>query len=134
MTIGSLVYDSREAEPGSLFFALPGIHVDGHRFIEQAVASGASAVICTHLPERTDPEVVYIRVENSRTVMSPIAARFYDDPSAELVIIGVTGTDGKSSTSYFIQQLLQHGGKKCGLLTTVQFLSLIHISEPTRPY
>ena len=123
--ITSLAYDSREVQEGSLFFALRGLHSDGHDYIAQAVSRGAAAIVCNELPPGVDtalnPEVSYIVVENSRTVMSPIACRFYDDPSAEMTIIGVTGTDGKSTTSYFIQQLLQKSGKKTGLLTTVQF-------------
>lgn len=116
-----MAYDSRDVQIGTLFFALRGMHQDGHRYISQAVDAGAAAVVCMDLPEKLDPEVAYVVVEDSRWVMSPIASSFYDDPSSELTIIGVTGTDGKSSTSFFIQQLLEKSGKKCGMLTTVQF-------------
>lgn len=78
-------------------------------------------MVCMDLPPAMDPGTAYIRVENSRTVMSPVAAAFFDHPSEELTVIGVTGTDGKSTTCYYIQQLLQGSGKKTGLLTTVQF-------------
>jgi len=116
-----MVYDSRDVERGSLFFALKGLHTDGHRYISQAEARGAAAVVCMEIPENTDPGICYIKVADSRRIMSPLAARFYNDPSSEMVIIGVTGTDGKSTTSFFIQQLLAGNGKKTGLLTTVQF-------------
>jgi len=119
--ITSLAYDSREVTEGSLFFALKGLHVDGHRFIGQAIGKGAAAVVCMEIPEIIDPRISYVRVADSRTVMSPIAADYYGHPSLEMVVIGVTGTDGKSTTSYFIQQLLRKSGKKTGLLTTVQF-------------
>jgi UDP-N-acetylmuramoyl-L-alanyl-D-glutamate--2,6-diaminopimelate ligase len=119
--ISSLAYDSREVEEGGLFFALRGLHSDGHRFITAAVERGAAAVVCMELPPEISPGTAYILVENSRTVMSPISAVFYKHPSSELTVIGVTGTDGKSTTCYYIQQLLQGRGKKTGLLTTVQF-------------
>jgi len=119
--ITSLAYDSRDVNPGSLFFALRGIHADGHGFIDKAIEQGARAVICMEMPSLPVPSARYIRVADSRTAMSPIAAAFFDNPSEELKIIGVTGTDGKSTTSYFIQQLIEKSGRKCGLLTTVQF-------------
>ncbi|MDZ7794110.1 MAG: UDP-N-acetylmuramoyl-L-alanyl-D-glutamate--2,6-diaminopimelate ligase [Spirochaetia bacterium] len=119
--ITDLVYDSREVQQGSLFFALKGLHSDGHDYIEKALAQGAAAVVHSDPLPRYARGVAYLRVENSRRAMSPIACSFYDDPSSEMTIIGVTGTDGKSTTSYFIQQLLQLSGKPAGLLTTVQF-------------
>lgn len=119
--ITALAYDSREVRSGSLFFALKGLHTDGHEYISSAVSKGAAAVIHSDpLPEYAQ-EVAYLRVENSRLLMSPIASSFYDAPSSEMTIIGVTGTDGKSTTCYFIQQLLALSGIRAGLLTTVQF-------------
>jgi len=119
--ITGLAYDSREVRRGSLFFALKGLHTDGHQYISSAVGNGAAAVLHSDpLPEYAQ-EVAYVRVENSRRLMSPIASSFYNDPSSEMTIIGVTGTDGKSTTSYFVQQLLALRGIRAGLLTTVQF-------------
>ena len=120
-TVSSLAYDSREVKEGALFFALRGLHTDGHRFIPQVIEQGAAAIVCMEFPRVIDPRIAYIKVGDSRTVMSPLAAGFYGDPSSELFVIGVTGTDGKSTTGYFIQQLLRQRGKKTGLLTTVQF-------------
>src|SRR6056297_404676 len=88
--ITSLAYDSREVEGGGLFFALRGLHSDGHEFIPAVVAKKAAAVVCMDLPDRLDPAVTYLRVENSRTVMSPVADAFYGDPSSELTVLGVT--------------------------------------------
>ncbi|MFO7850759.1 MAG: UDP-N-acetylmuramoyl-L-alanyl-D-glutamate--2,6-diaminopimelate ligase, partial [Spirochaetia bacterium] len=119
--IGSLKYDSREVAEGVLFFALPGIHTDGHDFIRDAVRRGAAAVVHSKPLPDYSPGTVYLRVENTRAVMSPISAEFYHHPSHELTVIGVTGTDGKSTTVSFIHQLLEAAGRKTGFLSTVQF-------------
>jgi UDP-N-acetylmuramoyl-L-alanyl-D-glutamate--2,6-diaminopimelate ligase len=119
--ICGLSYDSRRTSAGDLYFALPGFHVDGHDSIDQAIDAGAVAVVHSKEPAAYRPELVYLRVKDPRTAMSPVAAAFYGEPSAELKVIGVTGTDGKSSTVSFIHQLLVKSGKKCGFLSTVQF-------------
>ncbi len=119
--ITGLHYDSRKVSPGSIFFALPGIHTDGHDFIGTAAAAGAAAVVHEKELPHYDPKIAYIRVVSSRTAMSEAAAAFYGRPSAKLHLIGVTGTDGKSSTVYFIHQLLRFAGERAGFLSTVQF-------------
>lgn len=119
--ISRLVYDSRDAGPGALFFALKGIHTDGHSFIPAAIESGTPAIVHSDPLPRYEPGIIYIRVENTRQAMSPAAAAFYDHPSREMKIIGVTGTDGKSTTVSFIHQLLTGSGKKAGFLSTVSF-------------
>jgi UDP-N-acetylmuramoyl-L-alanyl-D-glutamate--2,6-diaminopimelate ligase len=117
--IRSLVYDSRRASPGSAFFALPGLHVDGRDFITSAIEAGAEAVFCEELPPTFAPHVVYYQVENARHTMSCLARRLYGHPSAELPVVGVTGTDGKSSTTWFIDQLLTHLEIESGFISTV---------------
>lgn len=125
--IKNIVFDSKKVSPGSLFFALPGLHVHGNDFAKQAIDAGSSAVIFEgKLPENAvqDAEqrgTVLIRVDNSRFAMSPFSAAFYDYPGNKLCIAGVTGTEGKSSTVFFIWQLLRLAGKKAGFISTVQY-------------
>jgi len=104
--ISSLRYDSRQVDTGSIFFAIPGDHVDGHRFIPQAVEAGCAAVVCEELPEERADGVVYLQVAKTRIALSAIAARLNGHPSRTIPVIGITGTDGKSTTTYLIDQLL----------------------------
>lgn len=127
--ITDLCFDSRSVTSGSLFFALPGTHVHGNTFITDAINRGALAVVYqdelpveavkTAKSQQTAP--VFIKVQDARFAMSPIAAAFYDNPSSKLAVIGVTGTEGKSSTVSFIWQLLRLIGKKAGFISTVQY-------------
>jgi UDP-N-acetylmuramoyl-L-alanyl-D-glutamate--2,6-diaminopimelate ligase len=119
--VTGLEYDSRKVQPGNLYFALPGLHADGHAFIPDAVKRGAAVIV--HQDELGEwfPGVVYIRVTDSRFAMSPIADAYYDHPSRNLTVIGVTGTEGKSTTVYLIWQLLRLLGKKAGFISTVQY-------------
>jgi UDP-N-acetylmuramoyl-L-alanyl-D-glutamate--2,6-diaminopimelate ligase len=119
--ITALEYDSRKVQPGALYFALPGLHSDGHNYIGDAIAKGAVAVV--HEADITEkkPGVVYLRAKNARFAMSPVAAAFYDFPSRCLTVAGVTGTEGKSTTVYLVWQLLRLAGKKAGFFSTVQY-------------
>jgi UDP-N-acetylmuramoyl-L-alanyl-D-glutamate--2,6-diaminopimelate ligase len=118
--IRGLAYDSRRVEAGDLFTALTGLHTDGHRFIEQAIERGAAAVLHQAELSSYQNQVAYVRVSDSRQAMSALAAALYDHPSHELSVIGVTGTDGKSTTVWLIHQLLEALGKPCGFISTVQ--------------
>lgn len=120
-TITDLCYDSRQAVPGSLFFALSGIHTDGAKYIPQAIANGATAVVHSSDLSEFAPGVTYLKVEDSRHAMSPLAAAFYGYPCRDLVVIGVTGTEGKSTTVSLIYQLLVLAGKKAGFISTVDY-------------
>ena len=125
--IKSLVFDSKAVNAGSLFFALPGAHVHGNSFVAEAVKSGACAVV--YEGELGEDAVfaarksgaVLIQTKSSRFAMSPIAAAFYDFPGSKLCVLGVTGTEGKSSTVFFIWQFLRALGKKAGFISTVQY-------------
>jgi UDP-N-acetylmuramoyl-L-alanyl-D-glutamate--2,6-diaminopimelate ligase len=115
--ISELAYDSRMAGPGTLFFCVRGFHSDGHDFAAQAVGSGAAALVVERSLGLGVPEVV---VASARAAMAPIAARFYGDPSSELRVVGVTGTNGKTTTAFLIRALLEAVGQRCGLLGTVK--------------
>lgn len=142
--ISNLVFDSRDVSENSLFFALPGTHTDGNNFIAKAIENGANAVVYQGefsseqqqeiakaiikrtidnavSQERTKFAPALIKVEDSRVAMAPLSACFYDNPSERLVVIGVTGTEGKSSTVSFIWQLLRACGEKAGFISTVEY-------------
>ncbi len=119
--IRGIAYDSRDVQPGFLFAALDGLHTDGHRWVEDAIRRGAAAVLHAKPLSDVPPEVTCIRVREPRIALSPAAAAFYGHPSREIRVIGVTGTDGKSSTVWFIAQLLSSLQKKAGFLSTVSF-------------
>jgi UDP-N-acetylmuramoyl-L-alanyl-D-glutamate--2,6-diaminopimelate ligase len=119
--VTGLAYDSRKIKAGNLYFALPGLHADGHDFIDDAVRRGAAVVVHEREIPRPRDGTVYIRVRNSRFAMSPIAAAFYGFPARRLRIAGVTGTEGKSTTVFLIWQLLRLLGKRAGFFSTVQY-------------
>ena len=118
--VTSLEYDSRNVNSGSLFFALPGLHTDGSLYIDDAVSRGASVIVHENEIAKKKSDAAYIKVKNARFAMSPISASFYDFPSQQLLVTGVTGTEGKSTTVYLIWQLLTLLGKKAGFISTVQ--------------
>jgi UDP-N-acetylmuramoyl-L-alanyl-D-glutamate--2,6-diaminopimelate ligase len=121
--ITALAYDSRRAAPGSLFFAIPGFHVDGHDFIRQAVTNGAAALVVRRdrLSSLGDLAVPVLAVDDTRVALSAAAAAFYRHPGRSMRVIGVTGTDGKTTTTYLISVLLEAAGRVTGLMGTVDF-------------
>jgi UDP-N-acetylmuramoyl-L-alanyl-D-glutamate--2,6-diaminopimelate ligase len=114
--VTSLAYDSRSAGPGALFFCVPGFRHDGHDFAADAVARGAAALVVERPLELDVPQV---EVESTRAAMAPAAARFFGHPSHRLDVVGITGTNGKTTTAFLVRALLQAGGRACGLLGTV---------------
>lgn len=117
VSITGIALDSRQVKPGDLFVALVGGETDGHRFIPDAVKQGAIAVVGTHPLE--DVPVPYIRVEDGRHALADLSAAFYGFPARKLTVIGVTGTDGKTTTSNLIYQILRTSGIQTGMISTV---------------
>lgn len=123
IAIDSLAYDSRAAQPGGLFVAISGFHTDGHAFIGQALARGARAVVGERDPAdlALPPGVAYVRVGNARAALAPIAAAFYGYPGARMRVVGITGTDGKTTTTFLTSAVLEAGGHTTGMIGTVDF-------------
>ena len=118
--VTGLEYDSRNVKPGNLFFALKGIHTDGSLYIQDAAARGASVIVHEGGDVKKDPNITYLKVKDARFAMSPISASFYGFPSSRMLVTGVTGTEGKSTTVCLIWQFLTMLGKKAGFISTVQ--------------
>ena len=119
--VGGLTYDSRAVKPGDCFFAVRGTQADGHAFIPAAVAAGAAAVVCEQLPADPAPGVTYVAVPDSAGAMADLAAAFYDSPSRELKLVGITGTNGKTTTATLLYDLVRALGYKAGLISTVVY-------------
>lgn len=116
--IAQVCYDSRQVKPGDLFVALSGYTVDGHRFIPQAIASGAAAVLCQVLPE--NGETPYVQVANSRRALAVTGANFFGRPADTMTMVGMTGTNGKTTSTYLLKAILEARGEKVGLIGTNQ--------------
>ncbi len=117
--ITQLTFDSRNISEGSLFIAIKGTRSDGHKFIEHVIRSGAAAIVCEVLPEILADNITYIRVKDSREALGWIASNYFDNPSSKLKIIGVTGTNGKTTIATLLHGLFMELGYKTGLLSTI---------------
>jgi len=115
--IADLAFDSRRVEPGALFFCVRGASSDGHDFAPGAVADGAAALV---VERELDLDVAQVLVEDARRAMGPLAARFFGEPSRELRMVGITGTNGKTTTAFLARSILEAAGLRCGLLGTVK--------------
>ena len=115
--VADLAYDSSEVGPGALFFCVRGMSADGHEFAPGAVARGAAALVVERELDLPVPQVV---VDDVRAAMSPLAVRFWGDPTAELAIAGITGTNGKTTTAFLLRAILEDAGRRTGLLGTVK--------------
>ena len=117
--ITSLTADSRRATAGSMFVAVPGTQVDGHSFIPKVVEQGAAAVVCEHIPDDASDSVTWIRVKDSAEALGHLASAWYGNPSSKLTLVGVTGTNGKTTIATLLYELARIRGLKAGLLSTV---------------
>ena len=120
--VAQVDFDSRKVVKDSLFVAQKGTSVDGHLYIDKAISLGATTIICEELPIRLEANITFIQVEDSSKTLAIIASNFYDNPSSKLKLIGVTGTNGKTTVASLLYQLLKKSGYKTGLLSTVQIL------------
>ena len=111
--------DSRRIEAGHLFVAIPGTQTDGHKFIPKAIEQGAVAILCEYFPNRREPGVTYIAVNSTEDCVGEVATQFYGDPSRKLKLVGVTGTNGKTTIATLLYNMFRKFGHKCGLLSTV---------------
>ena len=120
--VRKIAYNSKEVEIGSIFVAIVGYVTDGHRYIKNAVNQGARIIVFQNDLKDYDSRVMYIRVADTRFVLGLIAAAFYGNPSKELLITGITGTNGKTSISYMLKHIFEVNQKKCGLIGTIHNL------------
>lgn len=111
--------DSRRIEKGHLFVAIPGTQTDGHKYIPKAIELGATSILCEQMPEERIDGVSYIIVESTESVVGIVATRFFGDPSRKLKLVGVTGTNGKTTIATLLYNMFRKFGHKCGLLSTV---------------
>lgn len=132
MEISKVCYDSRRVEPGAIFVCIDGFKTDGHKYIDSAVKAGAVVCVCAHEVEGVTG---YLVCENTRHALALISANFYDNPSKKFKVIGVTGTNGKTSTTYMLKAILEKKGYKVGLIGTNQNMigSKVLHAERTTP-
>ena len=117
--VSMVCFDSRLVESGSLFVAVSGTQVDGHNFIATAIEKGATAIVCEIIPQKLVDGVTYVEVKDSSKALGIIAANFYDNPSKEIKLVGITGIDGKTTTATLLYDLFTALGYQTGLLSTV---------------
>ncbi len=127
--IGGLEYDSRRIKPGDAFVAMRGEASDGNKFIEQAIAAGAVAIITDSATERPRPDVAWAQVPHGRRALARLSANFYKKPAERLAITGITGTNGKSTTAFLLESILTAAGRKSALVGTIEY----HVAGKTLP-
>ena len=127
VAVSSITFDSRKVKKDSLFIAVRGTAVDGHDFISKAIEAGALAVICEEIPVEKKEDITYVKVKNANYALGIIASNFYDNPSQKLKLVGVTGTNGKTTTVTLLYNLFKSLGNTVGLLSTVK--NKIHNEE-----
>jgi UDP-N-acetylmuramoyl-L-alanyl-D-glutamate--2,6-diaminopimelate ligase len=122
IAVEKICFDSRAIEKFSVFVAVRGTQVDGHDFIEKAIVDGAVAIVCESIPEHLNDAITYVQVKNTGVALGYMAANFYENPSQRIKLIGITGTNGKTTTATLLYELFRSLGKKVGLLSTVRNL------------
>lgn len=130
LVINNLVFDSREASLNDAYVAIRGTHADGHDYIQQAAYAGALMIVCEQMPEQIINGITYVQVKDSKKALAIIAANYYGNPSRSLQLVGVTGTNGKTTISTLLYQLYQQAGYKAGLISTIE-IKVNKTSYPT---
>ncbi len=120
ITVSGIQIDSRKLEAGNVFVAIKGALSDGHLFIEKAIAAGATVIVCETMPQSVQDGITYLEVADSQEAVAYMAHQFYDEPSAKVKLVGVTGTNGKTTIATVLFKLFSRLGYKCGLISTVQ--------------
>ena len=135
VVVNSIQYDSRKVEKNNLFVAIKGVHSDGHSFIEKAIENGASVIVAETLPEHKIENITYVEVQSSSSALAFMAANFYQHPSENLRLIGVTGTNGKTTVASLLYNLFKAAGYKVGLISTVKIMvdNTSHSTSHTTP-
>ena len=122
VSVNAVVFDSRQIQKNDVFVAQKGATVDGHLYIDKAITIGATAIICEDFPEDKKEGITYIQVADANATLAIIASNFFDNPSKKLPLVGVTGTNGKTTIASLLYQLFKKAGYKVGLLSTVKIL------------
>ena len=117
--IAGVDIDSRKVGPGHLFVAIKGTQTDGHQYIAKAIELGAAAILCEDMPAERQTGVTYVQVPSTESAIGPVATTFYGDPTSKLILVGVTGTNGKTTIATLLYNMFRRLGFKCGLLSTV---------------
>ena len=117
--VTDIAYDSRKITDGMLFMAISGTVVDGHRFIPDVLKKGASVVVVEKDVEIADKAVTIVKVKNGREALSKMSAAYFDYPANKMISIGITGTKGKSTTTYMVRDIIEKSGKTCGIVGTI---------------
>ena len=120
IAISSIHFNSEEVIESALFVAIKGLNNDGHNFISKAISTGSIAIICEDLPKQTADNVTYIQVKNSAISLALVASNFFNNPSNNIQLIGITGTNGKTSTAYYLFSIFKQLNFKVGLISTIE--------------
>jgi len=120
MSVSDIQFDSRKVNDGCLFVAVKGTQTDGHKFIDQCIDKGAAAIICEEIPEKPRKGITYLCVKDSAEALGIVASNFYDQPSTHIKLVGITGTNGKTTTATLLFNMFRGLGYKVGLISTVQ--------------
>jgi UDP-N-acetylmuramoyl-L-alanyl-D-glutamate--2,6-diaminopimelate ligase len=130
ITVPEIHFDSRRIKSGDLFIAIRGTQSDGHHYIQAAIASGAKSIVCEELPAELTDGITYVQVRDTSLALGIMAGNYFDNPSSELILVGVTGTNGKTTIATLLFQLFTHLGYGCGLLSTIRNL-IFHEEIPS---